>query len=126
MSIKLVSTGDWKKTNKFFDKIAKIFKNSSFDKYGKMGVAALRSATPKRTGRTANSWYYEIKKTNGQMTINWLNSNINEGVVIAVILQYGHGTRNGGYVVGKDYINPAMRGVFQNIADGIWEEVTRS
>lgn len=124
MSIKLVSHGDWKKTSKFLDNIAKFFKRSSYDKYGKMGVAALKSATPRKTGKTANSWYYRINKNNGSFSIEWLNSNVNKGVVIAVIIQHGHGTRNGGYVRGTDYINPAMRSAFQDIADSIWEEVT--
>lgn len=124
MSLKVQVRGNLDKVNKRIDRIAMIFKRSSFDKYGKMGVEALRSATPVRTGKTANSWSYEIHKTNGEMSISWSNSNINKGVIIAVILQYGHGTRNGGYVKGTDYINPAMKKTFQRLADDIWKEVT--
>lgn len=124
MSIKLKVSGDWKKTTNFLDKAKDIFKRKSFDDYGRMGVEALRAATPIDTGNTANSWYYEVKKDNNEVTINWLNRNVNKGVVVAVILQYGHGTGTGGYVRGTDYINPAMHKVFQKIADDLWREVT--
>ena len=124
MSLKVRVRGSLDKVNKRLDRIATIFKRSSFDKYGRMGVEALRRATPVRTGQTANSWHYKINKQNGQMSINWYNTNVNKGVIIAVILQYGHGTRNGGYVRGTDYINPAMRKTFQQLADDIWKEVS--
>lgn len=125
MSIKVKITGNWTKTDNFLNRSKNILKSYSFDKYGKMGVEALKSHTPIDTGATANSWYYEVEQSNGEVTIEWSNRNVNKGVVIAVILQYGHGTRNGGYVRGTDYINPAMKDVFQKIADDMWREVTK-
>ena len=95
------------------------------DRYGREGVAALASATPTDTGLTANSWYYEITNTDGVATIAFYNSNIQNGVPIAIILQYGHGTRNGGWVQGRDYINPAIQPIFDNIANNAWREVTK-
>ena len=93
--------------------------------YGQKGVQALADATPKDTGKTAASWSYEIKMDGNGAVLYWKNSNIVDGVPIAVILQYGHGTRNGGYVQGVDYINPAMKPVFEEIAKSIWKEVTK-
>ena len=90
---------------------------------GRRGVENLSAATPIDTGKTASSWYYQIKKSNGMVSVNWFNSNINDGVCIAIILQYGHGTGKGGYVVGRDYINPALRPVFDEMADKAWKEV---
>ena len=88
-------------------------------------MAALASATPVDTGLTASSWYYEISNKNGSAMISFHNSNIQNGVPIAIILQYGHGTRNGGWVEGRDYINPAIRPIFDRIADDAWKEVTK-
>ena len=105
------------------ERIKEIFHFGLLDKYGRDGVAALSSATPVDSGNTANSWYYENKK--GQVRINFLNSNINQGVPIAIILQYGHGTGTGGWVQGRDYINPAIQPVFDRILQDIWKEVTR-
>ena len=96
------------------------------NRYGEKGVAALREATPKRTGKTADSWSYEIIENDDEIKIVWNNSNYNKWAQVAVLIQYGHGTRNGGYVEGIDYINPAMRSVFQNIADAVWEVVVNS
>ena len=95
------------------------------DKYGQEGVAALAAATPTDSGLTAESWDYKIQNGSGEYRIMWTNSNVNDGVPIAIIIQYGHGTGTGGYVQGRDYINPAMRSVFDNIADKAWEEVKR-
>ena len=95
------------------------------DKYGQEGVAALAAATPTDSGLTAESWDYKIQNGSGGYKIMWTNSNVNDGVSIAIIIQYGHGTGTGGYVQGRDYINPAMRSVFDNIADKAWEEVKR-
>lgn len=104
-------------------------KNLKLDKilrrYAEQGVSALRSATPTDSGLTANSWSYTIESGKNTSTIHWTNSNINKGVNIAVILQYGHGTRNGGYVAGRDYINPAMRPVFDKMAESAWMEVVK-
>ena len=95
-------------------------------KYGKRGVEALKEATPKDSGKTAESWSYTVEKdTDGQYQIVWSNSNINQHVNIAIILQYGHATRNGGFVKGTDYINPAIDKIFQQMANEAWEEVTR-
>ena len=95
-------------------------------KYGQAGVEALAAATPKDTGETAASWSYEIVQTRNGYSIFWNNSNVNRGVNIALILQYGHGTGTGGYVRGIDYINPAIRPVFDEIANAAWKEVTET
>ena len=95
------------------------------DKYGRQGVAALASATPIDSGKTASSWYYKIENTKESAKITFYNSNIQNGVSIAVILQYGHGTRNGGWVEGRDYINPAVQPIFDKIVDDAWREVSK-
>ena len=118
--------GDFKKLNSFLEKMKEIINVGDLDKYGRMGVEALKANTPKDTGKTADSWGYEIERTDGVAKIVWTNTNINDGVNIAVILQYGHGTGTGGYVRGIDYINPAMRPVFENIAESAWREVTKT
>ena len=100
-------------------------KIGDLDKYGREGVAALASATPVSTGLTANSWDYKIERKNGSATITFYNTNIQNGVPIAIILQYGHGTRNGGWVQGRDYINPAIQPIFDKIAEHAWREVTK-
>lgn len=114
-----------------FSKLEKMLKNSFgknyrkiLEQYGREGVAALAAATPKDSGETASSWEYEITESNGQLSVVWKNTNINDGVNIAIILQYGHGTRNGGYVQGRDYINPALRPIFEKMADAAWKEVS--
>ena len=117
--------GDFSKLTRFLDKAKEAVKLGDLDKYGREGVAALASATPVETGLTANSWYYKIENRNGSVTINFYNSNIQNGVPIAVILQYGHGTRNGGWVQGRDYINPAIQPIFDRIANEAWREVTK-
>ena len=117
--------GDFSKTMQFLVKAKKGVKLSDLDKYGREGVAALASATPVDTGETANSWYYEIVHENGTITITFNNSHIQNGVPIAVILQYGHGTGTGGWVEGRDYINPAIQPLFDKIAENAWREVTK-
>lgn len=117
--------GDFSKLTRFLEKSKEAVKIGDLDRYGKEGVAALASATPIDSGLTANSWYYEIKQTKGSTAISFHNSNIQNGVPIAVILQYGHGTRNGGWVQGRDYINPAIQPIFDKIADNAWKEVTK-
>lgn len=118
--------GDFKKTFNFLERIKEALGKSDLNKFGELGVRELAHATPVDSGRTADSWKYEIEHDDGRTVINWYNENVNDGVYIAVILQYGHGTGTGGYVQGKDYINPAMRDVFKKIADEAWEEVTRA
>lgn len=118
--------GDFKKTEKFFRKISKGDFFQTLNAFGRKGVEALASATPVNSGKTADSWDYEIHRSSGQISIYWTNSNVNDGVNIAIILQYGHGTRNGGYVQGRDYINPAIRPIFDKIADDAWREITKS
>lgn len=116
--------GDFSRTTNFLKKAEKVSLMSTLDKYGRRGVAALSSATPIETGKTANSWYYEIVKSNGSIALRFNNSNIQNGVPIAIILQLGHGTRNGGWVEGRDYINPAIQPIFDEISTDLWKEVT--
>ena len=123
--IKFRQKGDFSKTYLYLEKAKKAVRLEDLDKYGREGVAALASATPVESGLTANSWYYEIEKGKETVTISFCNSNIQNGVPIAVILQYGHGTRNGGFVQGRDYINPAIQPVFDRIANDAWKEVTK-
>lgn len=115
--------GNFKKTRKFLKRCSNLQLDDLLDQYGKEGVEALARATPKDTGKTAASWNYAVRKSDGRITITWSNSNIVDGVPIAVILQYDHSTRNGGYVEGVDYINPAMRPIFERIAQRAWGEV---
>jgi hypothetical protein len=117
--------GDFRRTSDFLKRANRLNLDAILNQYGQEGVEALRAATPKDTGTTANSWSYTVYKGTGSITITWSNSNIVDGVPIAVILQYGHGTRNGGYVQGTDYINPAMKPIFDKIAQRAWEEVKR-
>lgn len=122
----LTSKGDFTKTFKFLNKMQNFKIDSILEKYAQQGVSALASATPIDSGATASSWGYEIVHSGKGATIYWTNSNANQGVVIAVILQYGHGTGTGGYVQGRDYINPAMQPVFDQIADAAWREVVNA
>lgn len=115
--------GDFSKLTNFLERAKEAIHIGDLDKYGRMGVAALASATPVDSGVTANSWYYEITNTKGSVTISFHNSNVQNGVPIAIIVQYGHGTRNGGWVQGRDYINPAIQPVFDKLANDTWREV---
>ena len=107
--------GDFSKLNNFLEKAKAAVKLSDLDRYGREGVAALESATPKDTGLTASSWYYKINRGNGTVSISFHNSNIQNGVPIAIILQYGHGTGTGGWVQGRDYINPVIQPLFDEL-----------
>lgn len=124
--IKISSSGDFSKTFKFLNFMSNWKIDKVLRKYGQQGVSALAAATPVESGTTANSWSYEIKTSGQTATIYWSNSNVNKGVNIAVILQFGHGTGTGGYVQGRDYINPAMRPVFDKIAEDAWREVVNA
>lgn len=116
--------GDFKNTERFLNRMRNFNFKSKLEKYALEGVQALSSATPVASGLTASSWGYEIHSSADSVAIYWTNSNVVKGVPIAIILQYGHGTRNGGYVQGRDYINPAIRPVFDRMAKDLWKEVT--
>lgn len=120
------ASGDFSKITKFLNTMRKKDAKAVLKKYGERGVDLLRNATPVKTGKTASSWRYEINVSKGRYSINWLNDNIHNGVNIAIILQYGHGTRNGGYVAGKDYINPVMQQIFSEMAEELWREVVQA
>ena len=124
--IRITSKGDFNNTFRFLKKMSNFKVNKILEKYGAMGVSALAAATPMDSGLTANSWGYEISVGKEGATIYWTNTNQNNGIYIAVILQYGHGTGTGGYVQGRDYINPAIRPVFDKIAEEAWMEVVNS
>ena len=117
--------GDFKTVSSYLERVKEVFDVGILNRYGEEGVAALSEATPKATGLTAASWQYKIVRTKNAITITFENTNFQNGVPIAIVLQYGHATRNGGYVEGIDYINPALRPIFENIADAAWEEVKR-
>ena len=123
--ITVESKGNFDNTEKLLKRIKSRDYLKVLDKFGQQGVTALSRATPTRSGKTASSWDYEVLVSGGSVTLQWTNSNINNGVSIAIILQYGHGTRNGGYVVGRDYINPAMRPLFDKMADEAWKAVIK-
>lgn len=118
--------GNYKKITRFLERAKESIHVGLLDKYGRAGVEALKAATPKDTGLTSESWRYEIENQNGEARLTFLNSNINEGVPIAIILQYGHGTGTGGWVQGIDYINPAIRPIFEQLAEEAWKEVTKT
>lgn len=124
--ISIKQKGDFKNTEKLLSRATRINIRSILDRYGEMGVNALAAATPVDTGKTASSWGYRLEIGNESSTIVWTNSNVNKGVNIAIILQYGHGTGNGGYVQGRDYINPAMKPIFDDLAAEAWREVVGS
>lgn len=116
--------GDFSKLTRYLERAKEVAKISSLDKYGREGVAALASATPIDSGLTADSWKYKIKHTKGSAIISFHNTNVHGGVPIAIIIQYGHGTSTGGWVQGRDYINPAIQPIFDKILEEAWKEVT--
>lgn len=122
--VKVTVKGDFKKTSDFLKGIKERRQYNILKDYAQRGVDALSEATPKRTGLTASSWSYEIEQSPKAITISWTNSNFNQGVPIALVIQYGHGMPNGGYVRGIDYINPAMQPIFDELADVVWKEVS--
>ena len=125
--IKIVSKGDFKKTKKFLGFIQDRRQFSSLSRYGEMGVNALADATPIDSGKTAQSWEYEIEDHDGSLSIVWTNSNTTDrGIPIAILVQYGHATKDGYYIQGVDFINPALKPVFDDIAESIWQEVTNA
>lgn len=114
------------KTDKWFSNLLKVPNLSKFERYGQLGVEALSAATPMDTGETARSWEYEVTKADGQIKVSFYNTNVNKGVNIAIILQYGHGTGTGGWVEGIDYINPAVQPVLEALAEEAWKEVEQA
>ena len=116
--------GDLKKTDTFLRKLLHKDLTTILHRYGKRGVEALSAATPVDTGKTASSWDYTVTETKDSAIITWTNSNVNQGVPIALLIQYGHGTPTGGYVKGRDYIKPAIQPVLDELADALWKEVT--
>lgn len=126
MPIKIKQKGNFSRTEMFFERCKNLFKLGVLDKYGREGVNALAMATPVDSGITAASWRYKVTYTKGSVSIEWYNDNDTKtGIPIVVLIQYGHGTRNGGYVRGNDFINPAMKPIFDKIADALWKEVTK-
>ena len=118
--------GDFSKLNRYLERVKEPFNVGLLNKSGQRGVAALEAATPVESGLTAKSWSYEIVRSKGSVAIEFSNSHINKGVPIAIILQYGHGTGTGGWVKGRDYINPAIQPIFDELANEAWREVTKS
>lgn len=123
--IKVTTRGSFRNSEQFLSRMKIRQQFAGLEKYGPLGVRALAAATPVDSTETANSWYYEIIRRSGYFSIQWLNSNMEDGISIAAIIQYGHATGNGGHVQGIDYINPAMRPIFEQIAADMWKEVTR-
>lgn len=123
--IRITSKGDYRKTNNFLNRLLKIKQPTNFDRYGQMGVEALAKATPIDSSLTANSWAYRIVKDSRGPGIEWYNTNPAGNTSVAILIQYGHATGTGGYVQGRDYINPAMQPIFDRIADEFWKEVSR-
>lgn len=122
--ISATSPGNFDKTTKFLEFLKRGDMYNDLEQYGQRGVDALASATPRDTGETAQSWGYNIGRKKGKVTISWFNTHRVDGVNIAVIIQYGHGTGTGGYVQGTEYINPAIRPIFDKIAEDVWRQVT--
>lgn len=118
--------GSFRNLDSFLDRILHGDLFSAIEPHAQRGVDALRSATPQESGETANSWYYEIDRSGSGVTVWWKNSHVVNGFNVAIGLQYGHGTGTGGWVEGEDYINPALKPIFDDIANAIWEEVQRA
>jgi len=117
--------GNFNKIERFFNNAKRLKFRNILEKYARQGVSALAENTPKDTGETAYSWNYEIVTTNWGYKISFTNSNIVDGVPVAILIQYGHGTGNGAYVEGRDYINPAIQPIFDKLSEELWKEVTR-
>lgn len=122
--IRFGGKGDFSKTKRYLTRLKEAVRLGILDKYGKAGVAALSSATPIDSGKTASSWSYDVSQSQAGAKITFYNSHVNKGVNIAIILQYGHGTGTGGWVEGRDYINPAIQPVFDKLVESVWKEVT--
>ncbi|HEY7418459.1 MAG TPA: hypothetical protein VH593_24985 [Ktedonobacteraceae bacterium] len=125
MGIEITEKGSFNNTETYLKKLKSSDLYATLGKYGSLGVAALSNATPTETGLTAASWYYEIVQRKGYYSIRWHNNHMVDGRPIAILLQYGHGTGTGGYVQGRDYIMPAIRPIFDQIAADAWREVSK-
>lgn len=123
--IKFSQKGDFSKTNRFLERALNLIKMGELDKYGREGVEVLKNATPKDTGKTSDSWYYQIVRSNGSVKLQWLNSNINNGIPIAILIQYGHALQNGVFLEGTDYINPSMKPIFDELTNNIRKELSK-
>ena len=123
--ISFTQKGDFSKTMRYLERAKEVARLGILNKYGREGVSALAAATPVDSGETAKSWSYKIERTKNSAAIVFYNSHVHNGVPIAIILQYGHGTRNGGWVEGRDYINPAIQPIFDRILAELWREVTK-
>lgn len=123
--IKVTSKGNWNKTLSYLHRMASGEHLRALDKFGPIGVRALAQATPKESSLTANSWTYTVESSGTRYKMSWMNTNIHDGAPIAILLQMGHGVRGGGYVQGRDYINPAIRPIFDQMADEMWRVVTK-
>ena len=123
--IKFVHKGSFKNTEAFLNRNKKMDVYKILTSYAEQGVEALRENTPKDSGETADSWSYEIVESSRGYRIYWRNSHVNKGIPIAILIQYGHGPGTGGYVQGRDFINPAIQPIFDKIADEAWKEVTK-
>lgn len=123
--IKITCTGDFKNITKFLEKSKTLSINDILHKYGQAGVKALKAATPIDTGETASMWGYTVSASKSGSSVTWTNDNVTDGIPIVILIQYGHGTKNGGYVSGVDFINPAIKSIINKLADSIWEEVTK-
>lgn len=123
--ITFTQEGDFSKLTSYLENLKGLFGRSNLDIYGKRGVDALSAATPYDSGNTASSWYYKINRSGSSVSLEFCNSNVNQGVPIAIILQYGHGTGTGGWIQGRDYINPAIQPIFDEILNDMWKEVCR-
>ena len=124
--IKVETKGDFKNTESFLKRVRKYLIQKNLEHYGKLGVQALSAATPVDTGTTAESWYYKVEMTEDKAILSWHNSNNSNGIPIVVLIQYGHGTRNGGYVPPRDFINPALEPIINELIDKTWEEVAKT
>ena len=125
-AIEITQKGSFNNTEMYLRRLKSSDLYAVLNKYGSLGVAALSNATPVRSGLTAASWSYEIVQRRGYYSIRWHNSNVHDGIPIAILIQYGHGTRTGGYVQGRDYIMPAIRPIFDQMANDAWREVTKT